>query len=121
MNQALTPDRLLTLIRIATNVMFPAGYPGPPPIIPTLAEQAEIRAALIHRLALLAHIHEHKGLWAWLSALVLGPDAQTRLKTVEGIIEPLSDERCNTILLLVLLDCIVLATFPELESGLKSS
>lgn len=102
------------ILRISTNVLFPTGYPGPPPIIPTIAEQAEIRAALIHRLSTLAYIGKKRGIRSWISSLVFGPTPEVRLQTIEGMLEPLSDERCNTLLVIFLLDAVVLAVFPEL-------
>lgn len=49
-----------------------------------------------------------------LSALLLGPDEDTRQRTIRDIVDPLSSPECNVHLLVFLLDAIVLAIFPEL-------
>lgn len=43
----LSPSFILNITRLSKRTLFPNGYPGPPPIIPTLEEQAEIRAKLV--------------------------------------------------------------------------
>ncbi|KAF7306701.1 PXA domain-containing protein [Mycena indigotica] len=103
--QALSPKLLLTTIRNAKRTLFPNGYPAPPPIDPTLEEQAQMRARLL----------AYRGKSGWVEThilpLFLGPDPSMTLATA---IDPLSSRECNVHLIMLLLDCIIGTLFPEL-------
>ncbi|TFY59508.1 hypothetical protein EVJ58_g5731 [Rhodofomes roseus] len=47
---ALSPDRIVGIVRSARRALFPEGWPAPPPPDPTPEEQAAMRAALGRRL-----------------------------------------------------------------------
>ncbi|KAF9507428.1 hypothetical protein BS47DRAFT_1398620 [Hydnum rufescens UP504] len=46
----LTPPRLTRIVVLSKKILFPDGYPGPPPIVPTPEEQESLRLALERRL-----------------------------------------------------------------------
>lgn len=46
----LTPARLTNIVVLSKKILFPNGYPGPPPVVPTLEEQAALRSNLERRL-----------------------------------------------------------------------
>ncbi|KAG8798196.1 hypothetical protein FRC17_007540, partial [Serendipita sp. 399] len=62
-------------------VLFPNGYPGPPPVEPTPEEQILIREQLEERLCSLVPPIATK--------LLFGPHLGTQRRTVRGIIDPL--------------------------------
>ncbi|KAG6850325.1 hypothetical protein H0H93_014900 [Arthromyces matolae] len=95
---------ILTITRLSKRTLFPNGYPGPPPIEPTLEEQAEFRALLVGW-------RPQGALASRLLPLLLGPDPS---KTLEAALDPLSSAPCNVHLVLFLLDLVVLELFPEL-------
>jgi len=49
-----------------------------------------------------------------LERLFLGPTERGREKVVECVLDGLGDKRCNTHLVLFILDAVVLRVFPEL-------
>lgn len=119
----LSPSFILNITRLSKRTLFPSGYPGPPPIIPTPEEQAEIRAKLVAwrgkgpmctsslvtwcfsifliKFRLLAH----------LLPIILGPDPSA---TLSAALDPLSDAQCNARLVVFILDRLLLTLFPEL-------
>ncbi|GJJ09430.1 hypothetical protein Clacol_003652 [Clathrus columnatus] len=106
LNYILTSSRLTKIIIQSKAVLFPNGYPGPPPVEPSPEEQVLIKEQLELKL--------FNFFPAPLSALVLGPDEETRQQTIHDIIEPLSSRECNVHLLIFLLDAIIVGVFPEL-------
>ncbi|KAG6831251.1 hypothetical protein H0H92_011761 [Tricholoma furcatifolium] len=100
----LSPAFILSIIRLSKRTLFPSGYPGPPPIEPTLEEQAELRARLVGW-------RPRGALASRLLPLLLGPDPT---KTLGAAIDPLSSAPCNVHLVLFLIDLVVLELFPEL-------
>ncbi|KAH9486725.1 hypothetical protein JR316_0000790 [Psilocybe cubensis] len=102
----LSPAFILNVTRTAKRTMFPNGYPGPQPPIPSPEEQAEWRARLVS--------WKGTGVVALLLPLLLGPDSS---KTLESALDPLSDAECNLRLLVFLLDRILVGLFPELSGS----
>ncbi|KAJ7102177.1 PXA domain-containing protein [Mycena belliarum] len=103
--QALSPKLLLTTTRNAKRTLFPNGYPAPPPVDPTLEEQAQMRARLL----------AYRGKSPWVEThilpLALGPDPS---ETIAAALDPLTNRECNVHLVMLLLDCILGTLFPEL-------
>lgn len=119
MNQ-LSPAFILSTTRTAKRTLFPNGYPGPPPIEPSLEEQAEIRARLVawrpsSALGMFRvkryHTFANRFTAARFLPLVLGPSPT---HTLDAALEPLSSAPCNVHLVLFLLDCVLATLFPEL-------
>ncbi|KAG6845942.1 hypothetical protein H0H87_010990 [Tephrocybe sp. NHM501043] len=100
----LSPAFILMVTRTAKRTLFPNGYPGPPPIEPTLEEQAELRARLVGW-------RPTGALATRLLPLILGPDPS---QTLDAALDPLSSAPCNVHLVLFLLDLVLLELFPEL-------
>ena len=46
----MTEDRLVTLVKLTKQTLFPTGYPGPPLVFPTPEEQAAIKEQLIREI-----------------------------------------------------------------------
>lgn len=44
----LSPAFILNLVRLSKRTLFPNGYPGPPPIEPTVEEQLAVRERLVN-------------------------------------------------------------------------
>jgi hypothetical protein len=120
----LSPALILTITKTAKRTLFPNGYPGPPPVDPSLEEQAELRARLIAwrgkggiGMFLVFVMNEkstgqlmfsHSGL---LLPILLGPDPST---TLSAALDPLSNSQCNHHLVVFLLDRILIGLIPEL-------
>ena len=116
----LSPAFILNITRIGKRTLFPNGYPGPPPPIPSAEEQAEWRAKLVAWRGkggigtfvsdcrccpiLIARI-------ALVLPVLLGADPS---HTLEEALNPLSNEECNLRLVVFVLDRLLLALFPEL-------
>ncbi|KDR85209.1 hypothetical protein GALMADRAFT_53222 [Galerina marginata CBS 339.88] len=83
----LSPAFVLNTARTAKRTLFPNGYPGPQPPIPSPEEQAEWRAKLV----------------AW--------------RGKGTALDPLSDAQCNLHLVVFLLDRILVGLFPELAGA----
>jgi hypothetical protein len=49
-----------------------------------------------------------------LAPLILGPTPAVRAQTMDALLEPLSVQACNAHLVIVILDLVFLALFPEL-------
>ncbi|KAH8120247.1 hypothetical protein DFH11DRAFT_1559046 [Phellopilus nigrolimitatus] len=101
----MTEHRVITIVKLSKQTLFPGGYPGPPPVIPTPEEQVLLKEQLVRQ------IEEH--IPSIVSTLVLGP-APAERETIVSALEPLSSEACNAHLVVFLLDLLVLALFPEL-------
>jgi len=52
-----------------------------------------------------------------LALLILGPTPAARAHTMDALLEPLSVQACNAHLVVVILDIMFLALFPELGGG----
>ena len=117
----LSPALILATIKTAKRTLFPNGYPGPPPVDPSLEEQAELRTRLLAwrgrgGIGMSCLIHEkstghscyHSGL---LLPILLGPDPSS---TLSAALDPLSNSQCNHHLVVFLLDRILIGLFPEL-------
>lgn len=103
------PALFTKIILQSKKVLFPDGYPGPPPVEPTLEEQVLIREQLEKRLFDLVPPMAAK--------VLFGPDPATQQRTVKGILDPLNSSKCNVHLLVLLLDAILITLFPELGLG----
>ncbi|KAL5534310.1 hypothetical protein ACEPAG_772 [Sanghuangporus baumii] len=100
----MTEERLITIVKLSKQTLFPNGYPGPPLVIPTPEEQAVIKEQLIREI--------ETGAPPLLSSVALGPGSSKHESIAEAL-EPLSSNACNVHLVLFLLDLIVLTLFPE--------
>jgi len=103
LHTTLSPTFIIRIVRTAKRSLFPNGYPAPPPPDPTVEEQAETRAQIIGWKA--------KGGLAHIMPLLLGPDPEG---TFGAALDPLSDVACNVHLLVMILDRVLVALFPEL-------
>ncbi|KAK0233419.1 PXA domain-containing protein [Armillaria fumosa] len=103
LDSILSPALLLNIVRIGKRTLFPNGYPAPPPVDPTPEEQAEIYAKLI--------AWRGRGALSHLIPILLGSDPSVTLKSA---IDPLTSTSCNIHLVMMILDRIVIALFPEL-------
>ncbi|KAK0505893.1 PXA domain-containing protein [Armillaria luteobubalina] len=103
LNSTLSPALLLNIVRIGKRTLFPNGYPAPPPVDPTPEEQAESYAKLI--------AWRGRGALSHLIPILLGSDPSVTLKSA---IDPLTSTSCNVHLVMMILDRIVIALFPEL-------
>ncbi|KAK0208541.1 PXA domain-containing protein [Desarmillaria ectypa] len=101
LDSILSSALLLNIVRTGKRTLFPNGYPAPPPVDPTPEEQAEIYAKLIAWRGGLSH----------LIPILLGSDPSVTLKSA---IDPLMSTSCNVHLVMMILDRIVIALFPEL-------
>lgn len=97
-----SPSFMLTTTRTTKRLLFPNGYPGPPPPVPSPEEQQLLRNRL-------TNIWRRQTLAA---TLVLGPNPT---KTLESAVDPLSDPSCNSRLVVFLVDRLLGALMPELE------
>ncbi|KAI0082219.1 hypothetical protein K474DRAFT_844283 [Panus rudis PR-1116 ss-1] len=96
---------LANTVRIARRSLFPEGWPAPPPLDPTPEEQAEIRQRLEKRLL---------DVIPGILQPLLGPNSDARSYTIQSILDPLSSQACNAHLLLLIMDLLVVTTFPDL-------
>ncbi|PBL00812.1 hypothetical protein ARMGADRAFT_956923 [Armillaria gallica] len=103
LDSILSPALLLNIVRIGKRTLFPNGYPAPPPVDPTPEEQAEIYAKLI--------AWRGRGVLSHLIPILLGSDSSVTLKSA---IDPLTSTSCNVHLVMIILDRIIIALFPEL-------
>ncbi|KAK0198640.1 PXA domain-containing protein [Armillaria mellea] len=103
LDSILSPALLLNIVRIGKRTLFPNGYPTPPPVDPTPEEQAEIYAKLI--------AWRGRGALSHLIPILLGSDPSVTLKSA---IDPLTSTSCNVHLVMMILDRIIIALFPEL-------
>lgn len=83
----LSTSSMLSVVRLSKRALFPNGYPGPPPVYPTVEEQVAMREQVVKRLAE----------WSVPAAVVDG----------------LSDEGCNRHFVLFLLDAFLQSLFPS--------
>ncbi|KDQ19831.1 hypothetical protein BOTBODRAFT_27254 [Botryobasidium botryosum FD-172 SS1] len=107
--RALTAPVLTHMLRTAKNVLYPGGYPGPPPVDPTPEEQLILREQLEVRIMELFP--------RFLAPLLTGPTLAARQRTIDGALDPLSSRACNAHLVVLLLDRILLTVFPEMGVG----
>ncbi|KAF5377012.1 hypothetical protein D9757_007719 [Collybiopsis confluens] len=103
LTRTLSTSLLHNTILTAKRTLFPNGYPAPPPIDPTLEEQAETRRRLVN-------FFDDNAF----APLLLGPRPSD---TISAALEPLESRECNVHLIMVLLDRIVGVLFPELLDG----
>ncbi|KAF7437035.1 hypothetical protein PC9H_003869 [Pleurotus ostreatus] len=99
----LSPQFVTNIVRIAKRTLFPNGYPAPAPPDPTPEEQAIIRARLVS--------WKPKGSLVHMFQLVLGRDHPA---TLAAALDPLTNAACNAHLVVLILDRVILALFPEL-------
>jgi len=104
--QLLNPARISSLIILSKQILFPSGYPGPPPITPSRAEQIVLREGLERRIKeLIPDI---------VAPYILGPTPTIRQETIRETLEPLSTPACNVHLVILIFDVILLTLFPEM-------
>ncbi|KAG7450305.1 uncharacterized protein BT62DRAFT_927622 [Guyanagaster necrorhizus] len=103
LDNMLSPALLLSIVRIGKRTLFPNGYPAPPPVDPTPEEQAEIHAKLL--------AWRGTGGLSYLTPILLGSDPSVALKSA---IDPLTSTSCNVHLIMMILDRVIIALFPEL-------
>ena len=96
-----SPSFLLSTTRALKNSLFPNGYPGPPPPVPTPEQVSLQRDKLIHTICN----------YPKFPRFCFGPNSKS---TVQQILDPLSDEDCNKRLVVFLLDRVLVTVFPEL-------
>lgn len=101
-----TPALVLKIVVQGKRLLFPNGWPGPPPIDPTPEEQVVIRESLEIRLAGL--------LPDAVAPVLIGHDMPSRRLTIRSAIDPLTSVPCNNHLLILILDALLLALFPEM-------
>ncbi|KDQ30581.1 hypothetical protein PLEOSDRAFT_1035936, partial [Pleurotus ostreatus PC15] len=99
----LSPQFVTNIVRIAKRTLFPNGYPAPAPPDPTPEEQAIMRARLVS--------WKPKGSLVHMFQLVLGRDHPA---TLAAALDPLTNAACNAHLVVLILDRVILALFPEL-------
>lgn len=99
-----TEQRMIHIVKLSKQTLFPNGYPGPPPDIPTPEQQAITKEQVIRQI-------EGK-IPSVVSSLILGPGKASH-ETVVTALEALSNEACNAHLVLFFLDLIVISLFPE--------
>lgn len=113
-----------TMTRTAKRTLFPNGYPAPPPIDPTLEEQAETRRKLVEffddngecricRVEMFTKFSLLLDITA-LAPLLLGPSPSD---TISMALQPLETRECNVHLFMLLLDRILGVLMPELFDG----
>ncbi|KAL0950905.1 hypothetical protein HGRIS_007664 [Hohenbuehelia grisea] len=110
LNANLSFQFVTNIVRISKRTLFPNGYPAPAPPDPTAEEQAIMLQRLVS--------WRPKGALAHLIPLLLGPDPSP---VIASALEPLSNTACNVHLIVLILDRIFLALFPELGGALDSS
>jgi len=98
-----TEEAVLSAVKTSKQTLYPNGYPGPPPMMPTPEEQGMMKEQVISQLL--------DRVPALLAVVLLGP--KTR-ETMEDALAPLSSTVCNAHLLLLLLDLMIVSLFPEL-------
>lgn len=130
----LTPSRITGLVKIGKNTLFPNGYPGPPPIVPSLEEQIILRRNLELRLSELVpctslspppnhssfFFFTHAHFTASISPFIVGPTPQARRNSISGVLDPLSSSECNAHLVMALFDLVLLALFPDMAAQPES-
>ncbi|KAI0036644.1 PXA domain-containing protein [Vararia minispora EC-137] len=104
----LAPYQLINVVAHVKRALFPNGYPAQAPPDPTPEEQLVIRSMLMSRLN--SKIHPV------VASLLLGPPT-VRLKTIDELLDPLSNAACNTHLFVLFLDAVLLTLFPEMGVG----
>jgi hypothetical protein len=102
----LTGQLAVAIVRSAKHSLFPDGWPGLPPPEPNSEEQAAIRAALVRALA--------ERLPRSAAQLLFGPDPAS---SIDVALEPLDNQACNTHLVLLILDLVLIKLFPEMGVG----
>jgi hypothetical protein len=104
--QRLSPSFLTSVIASAKHNLFQQNYR---PLSPSREEQASTREHLISW-------RPNGILGQCIATLVLGTDGheQWHRKTLEGALDPLGSRECNAHLLVLFIDRIVLALWPEL-------
>ncbi|KDQ63855.1 hypothetical protein JAAARDRAFT_118968 [Jaapia argillacea MUCL 33604] len=105
----LSSAQITNVVRIGKRTLFPNGYPAPPPVDPSVEEQAIIRAQLEAKL-----LEKFPSL---LSSVLLGPTPVARSETIKTLLDPLSSAAANAHLFLFILDAIIITLFPELGVG----
>ncbi|KAH7912563.1 PXA domain-containing protein [Hygrophoropsis aurantiaca] len=100
---ALSPPSMLTVLRLSKRTLFPNGYPGPPPADPSPEEQFIIRQQLTKRI--------RECMPSIAMSLALGPSPSA---TLDAAIDPLSDAACNSHLIVLIIDALLLTIFPEM-------
>ncbi|CAG8632928.1 9354_t:CDS:2, partial [Acaulospora colombiana] len=98
---------------LAEKVLFPNGFPGPPPVEPNMEEQMLIREQLERRL--------FDVIPSMIGKLIYGPNLDVQRRTVKDILDPLSSSKCNLHLLMFILDAIIVTVFPELALNAPDS
>ncbi|KLO13949.1 hypothetical protein SCHPADRAFT_939944 [Schizopora paradoxa] len=106
----LTEDTVLVAVKASKETLFPNGYPGPSPVIPTAEEQGVMREKVISQVL--------ERVPGWAAVMVLGPKAETGRGTVEEMLAPLSSPACNAHLLVVVWDVVMVTLFPDLALAL---
>ncbi|KAG0697782.1 PXA domain-containing protein [Suillus ampliporus] len=94
---------ILFVLRLSKRTLFPNGYPGPSPIDPTPEEQTIIYQQLLRRL--------REQVPTFVAPVLLGPSPE---RTLEEIIDPLTDATCNMHLAVFIMDALLLSIFPEM-------
>ncbi|KZW02086.1 hypothetical protein EXIGLDRAFT_637874, partial [Exidia glandulosa HHB12029] len=110
--QLCNPNLLLKIVQQGKKLLFPNGWPGPPPVDPTPEEQVVIRESLEIRLAGL--------LPDAVAPVLIGPDMPARRLTIKSAIDPLTSVACNNHLLILVLDALLLMLFPEMGCDASS-
>ncbi|KAG9128231.1 Proteasome subunit alpha type-2 [Ceratobasidium sp. 392] len=108
--RAISPSSLVQIIQAGKRSLFPNdGWPGPPPVEPTVEEQLLIREQLEGRLGELCP--------AWIANILLGSSRKARASTIKQALDPFSESaEINSHLLIVLLDLVVSDLWPELRA-----
>lgn len=109
LSRAISPAFLTHSIQAGKRALFPNdGWPGPPPVEPTVEEQLLIREQLEGRLRELCQ--------PWLASVVLGNSRKIQAMTIKQALDPFSESgEINSHLLIVLLDLVVSELWPELS------
>lgn len=118
------PSIFTKIVVQSKKVLFPNGYPGPPPVDPTPEEQVILREQLEKRIFNLVPCPFYHTVWlfhcvltpkiAAMAPIMFGPNLKVQQQTVKGILDPLNSSKCNVHLLLFIFDAILVTIFPEL-------
>ncbi|KAG8767718.1 hypothetical protein FRC12_006074 [Ceratobasidium sp. 428] len=109
-SRAISPSSLIQIIQAGKRSLFPNdGWPGPPPVEPSVEEQLLIREQLEGRLGELCP--------SWIASILLGSSRKVRALTIKQALDPFSESaEINSHLLITILDLIVSDLWPELRA-----
>lgn len=102
---------LIRILQASRGALFPGGWPAVPPPDPTPEERVEIREKLVQRLL---------GMVPTPLVPVFGTSRAVRAQTIDEMLEPLSSAECNTHLVVLIFDLLLVTLFPEMGVSIPS-